>query len=170
MPKSPGEATTGFSTSTVCAISGVAPSTLHYWAATQVVKPSLRGSAGKRATRWWSLSDLVSVRAVKALRDSGCPLQTLRKAQQTIEENWDGDLPGTVLHWNGVDVLGVGPLGEVESMVHQPGQGVLHLVAIPIGRWRSDAEGLAVEIDLSGMRKRDEARARRSITPFAAAE
>lgn len=155
-----------FSSPSVCAIAGVAPSTLTYWASTGVVVPSVRNSSGKRATRWWSLSDLMSVRVVKTLRDAGCPLQTLRKAQTTIEAQWSGHLGEALLHWDGVDLLHIGRLGEVQSMVRQPGQGVLHLVAIPIGRWSADAEPLAEEIDLAMMKRRDHARSLRTQTPF----
>lgn len=53
-------------------------------------------------------------------------------------------LGSSFLHWDGVDVLRVGRFGEVESLVRHPGQGVLHVVAPPIGRWQADLEAHAV--------------------------
>lgn len=162
-------ATAGFSSPSVCAITGVPPSTLNYWASTGVVVPSLRGPAGKRATLWWSLSDLIAVRAVKALRDAGCPLQTLRQVQGVIEATWKERLGSSVLHWDGVDVLRVGRFGEVESLIRHPGQGVLHVVALPIGRWQADLEAHAEVVDTEKLRENDRRRGERSRRNFRSA-
>lgn len=154
--------TSGYSSPSVCAITGVPPSTLNYWARTGVVVPSLRTSAGRRATLWWSLSDLVAVRSVKALRDAGCPLQTLRRIQTVIAETWSEDLGSSVLHWDGVDVIRVGPFGEVESLVRHPGQEVLHVMALPIGRWQADLAQQAEVVDIEKLRDNDRRRAQMS--------
>lgn len=152
----------GFPSQRVSQLAGVPMSTLTYWVATGVVRPSLRGSTGKRATRWWSLSDLVAVRTVKALRDAGCPLQTLRKAQAVIEKSWSESLGNSMLHWDGTDLLSVGAMGDVRSTVRHPGQGVLHVVAVPLGQWRSEALREAQPVDPDELRKRDRARRRRN--------
>lgn len=159
----------GYSSPTVCSITGVPPSTLNYWVATGVVSPSLRGRAGRRATHWWTLRDLIAVRTVKALRDAGCPLQTLRRAQAVIEEAGLEGLGDAVLHWDGLDLLRIGEFGDVESVIEHPGQGVLHLVAIPIGRWEAELADLAVEVDAARLRSRDEARSKRTPTPWRSA-
>lgn len=158
----------GFTTRQVSDISGVPMSTLHYWAKEEIVRPSLRGSEGRRVTRWWSLSDLVAVRAVKALRESGCPLQTLRRAQAVIEEAWDETIGSTILHWDGVDLLRVGSMGEVQSVVKHPGQAVLHLVALPLGEWRAENESDATPVDLGAFveqRRKREQRRTTSVVP-----
>lgn len=155
----------GYSTPMVSAITGVPPSTLHYWATTGVLEPSLVGSSGRRATRWWSLTDLVAVKAVKALRDAGCPLQTLRKAQETIEAAADDAVPESVLYWDGVDLLRISSMGDVESAVQHPGQGVLHLVAIPIGAWFERPEP-GSEVDVEHLKSLAQARKQRPATPF----
>lgn len=151
----------GFSSPTVCALTGVPPSTLNYWVSTKVVRPSIRGRSGKRATQWWRLQDLIAVRAVKALRDAGCPLQTLRRVQDILESGWQEALGDAVLHWDGVDVLKVGPLGELQSVLRHPGQGVLHFVALPVGSWRIAFAPHAHEIDVHRLERLDEARRRR---------
>ena len=161
--------TAGFSSPAVSAISGVPRSTLNYWASAGVVTPSLRGPAGRRATLWWSLSDLIAVRALKALRDAGCPLQTLRRVQPTIEAAWKEKLGQSVLRWDGVDLLRVGRFGEVESLIRHPGQAVLHVVALPIGRWQADLAHLAEAVDVERLRGNDQRRANRARTPWRAA-
>ena len=159
----------GFTSQKVCTLTGVPPSTLNYWVATGIVNPSIRGRGGRRATQWWTLTDLVAVRAVKALRDAGCPLQTLRRAQAVITSSWKEGLGDAVLHWDGVDVLRVGEMGEVQSTVRHPGQGVLHLVAVPIGRWQTDLARETETVDVERLQALARARASRRTTPWQAA-
>jgi DNA-binding transcriptional MerR regulator len=127
-------------TPSVCALAGVKPQTLDYWVRTGLVVPSVRASAGRRVPRLWSVQDVVIVRAVKALRDAGCPLATVRRVKRLVEENWGQDLTATVMFWDGRDVLVMRPSGEVESMLLRPGQQVLHLVVLPLHHWVSETE------------------------------
>ena len=124
----------------VCALAGIKPQTLDYWARTGLVVPSVRGSSGRRVPRLWSVKDVVIVRAIKALRDAGCPLSKVRQVKRLVEESWGQDLTATVLFWDGRDVLAVRPWGEVESLLARPGQTVLHLVALPLHHWVTEAE------------------------------
>src|SRR5712664_4246016 len=82
----------GFSSPAVCALAGIPASTLDYWTRTGLIAPSIHPSTGRRATRWWSLRDLITVRAVRTLRDAGCPLQTLRRAKEVIADAWGEEL------------------------------------------------------------------------------
>jgi DNA-binding transcriptional MerR regulator len=127
-------------TPSVCAFAGVKPQTLDYWARTGLVVPSVRASAGRRIPRLWSVKDVVIVRAIKALRDAGCPLAKVRRVKRLVEDSWGQDLTATVLFWDGRDVLAVRPSGEVESMLLRPGQQVLHLVVLPLHHWVTEIE------------------------------
>jgi DNA-binding transcriptional MerR regulator len=151
--------TRGFPTQRVSALTGVPMSTLHYWAKSGVVTPSIRPSAGRRATRWWSLADLVAVRAVKTLRDAGCPMQVLRRAQATIANDHAAGSGKAVLFWDGGDLLELSSTGAVRSAVRHPGQGVLHFVAMPIREWSHEAAPSAEVVDLELLMKRDARRA-----------
>jgi hypothetical protein len=84
--------------------------------------------------------DVVVVRAIKALRDAGCPLSRVRKVKQLVEETWGQDLTATVLFWDGRDVLAVRPWGDVISTLARPGQQVLHFVALPLAEWVEETE------------------------------
>jgi hypothetical protein len=86
---------------------------------------------------------VVIVRAIKTLRDAGCPLQKVRAVKRLVEDSWGQALSGTFLYWNGQDVLDIASRGEVESTLVLPGQQVLHLVALPIHYWVTEAENLA---------------------------
>jgi hypothetical protein len=110
----------------------------------------------------------VAVRAVKALREAGCPLQKVRKAQAIVEQMWKGQAAGeVVLFWDGSDVLALEEWGTLVSALKHPGQMVLHLVALPVTHWSREAEAEAVEVDLSELREHRRARRASSRTPTA---
>jgi DNA-binding transcriptional MerR regulator len=138
----------------VCAIAEVAPSTLNYWVRTELVAPSLLPSQGKRVTRWWSIPDLVTVRTVKALREAGCPLQTVRQAKDQVEKVWEDTMPAVVLYWDGADIIALEKWGTLRSAISHPGQQMFHLVALPVSKWHKQAEQSAVDVDLADVRER----------------
>jgi hypothetical protein len=127
----------GLSTDEVCRLAGnLKYSTLEYWIRLGLCSPGIRGSRGKRYTRYWTVRDAVMVRTIKALRDAGCPLQRIRAAQRLIELHWSESFSGSVLVWDGHDLLAIGPWGEVRSVWRKPGQLAFHALAIPVGQWR----------------------------------
>jgi DNA-binding transcriptional MerR regulator len=152
----------------------VAPSTLNSWSkrtetTEPLVEPSLLGSSGKRADRYWSVQDLVVVRTIKALRQAGCPLQQLRKAKVEIAAAWDGELSSVFLYWDGNDLVATDPWGSLRSLVKHPGQQMLHLVAVPLDRWKREADQLADKIELEEIKKRRAKRAGKDREPELAA-
>jgi DNA-binding transcriptional MerR regulator len=129
----------------VCALAGLKPQTLDYWARTGLVTPSVRTSCGRRVPRLWSVKDVIVVRAIKALRDAGCPLSRVRRVKRLVEEGWRQDFSEVVLFWDGRDVLALRPWGDVESAFARPGQQALHLVVLPLGHWIHETLRLASE-------------------------
>src|SRR6266498_2196390 len=129
----------GLDTRAVSQLAGVNMATLDYWVRTGLVEPSIRGSSGRRVSRMWSVRDAVVVRTVKALRDAGCSLQTVRRAKQLLEERWRESVSEAVLLWDGrSDLIKMTRWGTVESLLKSPGQQLLHLVAIPLPHWRRE--------------------------------
>ncbi len=133
-------------TPAVCRLASIRPSTLDYWVRTGLVNPSIRGGIGRRATRRWSVADTIAVRALKALRDAGCPLQMMRKAQARLAEQWLPTLRGRLLYWDGRDLMEIGPWRDVESLVKFPGQQILQLVALPLDLWTQEAQAEVVDL------------------------
>jgi hypothetical protein len=43
--------------------------------------------------------------------------------------------------WDGSDIRLVTEWGDVESLVERPRQQVFHLLALPVGNWRDEAQG-----------------------------
>ena len=123
-------------------------STLNYWVLRGLVKPSLIDSAGHRFVRYWSVRDLVLVRLIKSLRDAGCPLQQVIRAQETLDRIWATDLDRVVLYWDGHDILAK-EWDEIASVVAEPGQEALLVIAQSVARWKVQAEDIAKELDLT---------------------
>ncbi|MGH9894621.1 MAG: MerR family transcriptional regulator [bacterium] len=136
-------------TAQVAELAGVPLATLDYWLRTRLVKASIRGSTGRRRTRLWSTQDAVTVRTVKALKDSGAPPRRIKAASKALKEGWGETLGEAVLLVVGRDVLRIGPWGEVSSLVEAPGQQVLVVVALPVGVWRSEAERALRDVKLT---------------------
>lgn len=148
----------------LCSSAGVAPSTLAYWVRVGLVGPSVIGSSGNRYERWWSLSDVVAVKTVKALRDSGCPLQKVRAAVKLLA-SLDESLSSTRLVWDGSDVFLLDSWGKVVSAIREPGQSVLQTTVLPLGHWEKESEALAEDIRVrSEKRRRKASRSRRIET------
>jgi DNA-binding transcriptional MerR regulator len=114
-----------FSTPLVSRLTGIPIATLNHWVATGLIKPSIRGRAGKRATQYWNVTDLIQVKAIRALRNAGCPLQQIKKVRKLLDK-CEGDFANRRLIWTGYDVLIVSNVGGAMSALRRPGQGVLH--------------------------------------------
>jgi len=70
----------GYRGPTVCKIVGVTYRQLDYWARTGLVEPSVRKAGGSGTQRLYSFDDVVRVRVVKRLLDTGVSLQKVRLA------------------------------------------------------------------------------------------
>jgi DNA-binding transcriptional MerR regulator len=154
----------GFSTPEIVRLAGVADSTLNYWIKEDLCGPSLVGSSGQRYTRFWSVKDLVVVRAIKALREAGCSLAKVREARRLLVAT-DADLDSSVLFWNGHDVLRLDTEGNIISLLESHGQqafaaSVVHFLTLPVSVWVRDADESARSISVASIEER---RARRRV-------
>src|SRR5688572_21269565 len=121
----------------------VAPSTLRYWVKLGLVGPSVVGPAGKRYAQYWSILDAVTAKAIKALRDVGCPMERLTVVRGLIEASLGKDR--LLLYWTGDDLaVHHDEFDALVSAVQHPGQAMLVFVALPVAEWvaaiEADAE------------------------------
>lgn len=135
------------------------PSTLNYWTQIGLVRPSLRRPQGHRVEQYWSVSDIVAVRAVRELRQAGATLQQVRKASSYLVKH-GASLTTAHLYWDGTRVLAVDETEDLISTVDPPGQLVFLLAVLPVGRWRRETQAVARRItNLEHLRQRDVERA-----------
>jgi len=77
----------GYRVPEVCKVVGISYRQLDYWARTELVRPSIRDAGGSGTQRLYSFEDLLQLRVVKTLLDTGISLQQIRKAIEYLKES-----------------------------------------------------------------------------------
>ena len=125
----PGEHADGFRGPQVCAIVGITYRQLDYWARTDLVRPSLHDAAGSGTQRLYSYRDLVELKVVKSLIDSGVSLQASRRAIEYLRDHLDQELASAHLVLQGASSV-LAYSGDAIVDLLRNGQGVLNIVAL----------------------------------------
>ena len=119
----------GFRGPQVCKIVGITYRQLDYWARTELVRPSLADARGSGTQRRYSYRDLVRLKVIKNLLDSGVKLQAARKAIEYVRGDLGDDWASASLVLNGTDSVLVRTGEDLVDVVRQ-GQGVLNIVSL----------------------------------------
>jgi len=135
----------GFKGPQVCTIVGITYRQLDYWARTNLVRPSVHDAAGSGTQRRYSYRDLVELKVIKNLLDSGVSLQAARRAIEYLRENVGSDLASAHLVLQGTHSLLAYTGDEIVDLLRH-GQGVLNIVAL--GPVVSELEAKIVQLEL----------------------
>jgi DNA-binding transcriptional MerR regulator len=119
----------GFRGPQVCKIVGISYRQLDYWARTDLVRPSLADARGSGTQRRYSYRDLVRLKVIKNLLDSGVKLQAARKAIEYVKGDLGDDWASASLVLNGTNSVLVRTGEDLVDVVRQ-GQGVLNIVSL----------------------------------------
>jgi DNA-binding transcriptional MerR regulator len=131
----------GYRGPTACSAAGITYRQLDYWARTGLVEPSVRAAHGSGSQRLYSFRDILVLKVVKRLLDTGISLQQIRAAVQHLRDHGSADLAQVTLMSDGVSVYECTSADEVVDLL-QGGQGVF---GIALGRvWREVEGDLAV--------------------------
>ena len=76
----------GYRGPSACQIAGITYRQLDYWARTSLVVPSIRGAAGSGSQRLYSFKDILVLKIVKRLLDTGISLQNIRVAVDHLRQ------------------------------------------------------------------------------------
>jgi len=128
---------TGYRGPTACKAAGITYRQLDYWARTGLVEPSVRGATGSGTQRLYSFRDILVLKVVKRLLDTGVSLQQIRVAVNHLRERGVEDLAQITLMSDGASVYECTSADEVIDLV-QGGQGVF---GIAVGRVWREVEG-----------------------------
>jgi DNA-binding transcriptional MerR regulator len=120
----------GYRGPTACTVAGITYRQLDYWARTGLVEPSIRSASGSGSQRLYSFRDILLLKVVKRLLDTGVSLQNIRLAVNHLLET------------GGTTVYACTSPDEVVDLV-QGGQGVF---GIAVGRVVSEVEGSLAEL------------------------
>ncbi|MCT1998561.1 MerR family transcriptional regulator [Brachybacterium muris] len=135
----PGEL--GYRGPAACKAAGITYRQLDYWARTGLVEPSVRAASGSGSQRLYGFRDVLVLKVVKRLLDTGVSLQQIRLAVAALRERGIDDLAQITLMSDGASVYECTSAQDVFDLV-QGGQGVF---GIAVGRvWREVETELAV--------------------------
>lgn len=130
----------GYRGPTACKAAGITYRQLDYWARTKLVEPTVRSASGSGSQRLYSFRDVLVLKIVKRLLDTGVSLQQIRTSVEHLRTRGVEDLAGITLMSDGASVYECTSPNEVIDLV-QAGQGVF---GIAIGRvWRELEVNLA---------------------------
>ncbi len=113
----------GYRGPTACAAAGITYRQLDYWARTDLVVPTVRSAAGSGSQRLYSFKDILVLKVVKRLLDTGVSLQNIRLAVDTLRERGVEDLARITLLSDGTTVYECTSSEEVVDLL-RGGQGV----------------------------------------------
>ena len=132
----------GYRGPTACAATGITYRQLDYWARTGLVEPSVRAAQGSGSARLYSFRDILVLKVVKRLLDTGISLQQIRAAVAHLHSRGTGDLAKVTLMSDGVSVYECTSSDEVVDLL-QGGQGVF---GIALGRIWQEVDGTLAEL------------------------
>ncbi|WKX73718.1 MerR family transcriptional regulator [Streptomyces sp. XD-27] len=133
-------AVVGYRGPTACSAAGITYRQLDYWARTGLVEPSVRPAYGSGTQRLYSFRDVVVLKIVKRLLDTGVSLQNIRAAVQHLRACGLDDLTRMTLMSDGATVYECTSPDEVVELL-QGGQGVFGIAVGVV--WRDVEEALS---------------------------
>ena len=127
----------GYRGASACAAAGISYHQLDYWARTGLVEPTVRGASGSGSARLYGFKDILVLKIVKRLLDTGVSLQNIRSAVTHLRERGVDDLARITLMSDGASIYECTNSEEIFDLL-QGGQGVF---GIAIGKVWNEVEG-----------------------------
>jgi DNA-binding transcriptional MerR regulator len=113
----------GYRGPVACAAAGITYRQLDYWARTGLVEPSVRPASGSGTQRLYSFPDILVLKVVKRLLDTGVSLQNIRTAVGHLRARGVADLARITLLSDGTTVYECTSPEEIVDLL-AGGQGV----------------------------------------------
>jgi DNA-binding transcriptional MerR regulator len=147
----------GYRGTSAAAAVGITYRQLDYWDRTGLVSPSVRGAQGSGTQRLYSFRDILVLKLVKSLLDTGISLQQIRTAVEQLRAAGINDLARITLMSDGARVYLCTTQDEVIDLLGR-GQGVF---GIAVGRVLREVEASLVNIHPDSIEEIDELASRR---------
>lgn len=133
----------GFKGAVAAKAAGISYRQLDYWARTKLVEPTVQSATGSGSQRLYGFRDILVLKLVKRLLDTGISLQQIRTAVDQLRESGVQDLAETTLMSDGASVYLCTSNDEVIDLVSR-GQGVF---GIAVGKVLREVETSLVDLD-----------------------
>ncbi|WP_224400345.1 MerR family transcriptional regulator [Corynebacterium poyangense] len=156
----------GYRVPIACQVAGITYRQLDYWARTDLVTPSIRDARGSGSQRLYSFRDILILKIVKRLLDTGISLQNIRLAVDKLRHHGVSDLAEITLVSDGKTVYECRSNDDVIDLLGG-GQGVFGIAvpgivkeltgtisAFPAEKISDDADGFALVDELAERRRR----------------
>jgi len=127
----------GYRGATACVAAGITYRQLDYWARTGLVEPSIKGAAGSGSQRLYGFRDILVLKIVKRLLDTGVSLQNIRTAVEHLRSRGVSDLESMTLMSDGSSIYECSSADQIVDLL-QGGQGVF---GIAISKVWTEVEG-----------------------------
>jgi DNA-binding transcriptional MerR regulator len=147
----------GYRGTTAASAAGITYRQLDYWDRTGLVQPQVQGAAGSGSQRLYSFRDILVLKLVKRLLDTGISLQQIRVAVDHLRAQGISDLARITMMSDGARVYMFTTEHEVVDLVGR-GQGVF---GIAVGQVLREVEASLINISTSSIDEVDELSARR---------
>jgi DNA-binding transcriptional MerR regulator len=141
----------GYAGPIACAAAGITPRQLDYWARTRLVEPGARSTPRSGSEPLYSFRDILTLKVVKRLLDTGISLQQIRAAVDYLRDQGAGDITQVTLMSDGASVYACTSPDEVVDLL-QGGQGVF---GIAVGRVWQEVEGTLSELPAEEVESQD---------------
>jgi len=135
----------GYSGTQTAKVVGISYRQLDYWARTDLIRPSLSDATGSGSRRRYSYNDLLELKAIKKLLDSGIKLEQVRKVFEYLREHVTTDIAAAHIVIDGGSVM----LCDGDQLVDvlKNGQGVLNVLSL--GGVRDELEADLAPLDVT---------------------
>ena len=127
----------GYRGAVACSAAGISYRQLDYWARTGLIEPTIRPAQGSGSQRLYSFTDVLVLKVIKRLLDTGVSLQNIRTAVDLLRNRGTEGLANLTLISDGASVYECTSDDEVIDLV-RGGQGVF---GIAIGSVWREVEG-----------------------------
>lgn len=134
---------TSFSGRGAAEIVGISYRQLDYWARTDLVRPSVTDAAGSGSRRRYSYSDLLELKMIKSLLDSGIRLESVRQVFEYVREHLGEDISAANIVISGTRTVLVRSGEDLVDAVRS-GQGVLNV--LPLAGVKDEVDARIVEL------------------------
>lgn len=119
----------GYRVPIACQVAGITYRQLDYWARTDLVRPSIRNATGSGSQRLYSFKDILVLKIVKGLLDTGISLQNIRLAVDKLRDRGINEISEITLVSDGTTVYECRSNDEIIDLLGG-GQGVFG-IAVP---------------------------------------
>lgn len=123
----------GYGGPQACQLAGITYRQLDYWARTELLTPSIQEAQGSGTQRLYSFTDVVQLRIIKRILDTGMNLKKVRMAVEWLRREMEkgNDLSGMTLMSDGVSIFAVGSPQEMIDVL-ESGQAVFAIAIQPV--------------------------------------